>query len=138
MKKSKFIFSIILSLLSGFIIGSIVTYSLSVPHKIPGFEKRHAAKLARIVNELSLSEKQKQQFYNIHAKHLTRLFSLMHKSKPAILQILDDENKEIASILSSGQLAKFDEISSSHMSRFKRKFANIELMKQQLPLSESK
>ena len=69
MKKEKFIFTIVFTLLSGIIIGSIITYLMTKPaEKRLSFEKHHAAKIRKIIKKLNLNEEQKKQFYTIHTK----------------------------------------------------------------------
>ena len=134
MKKEKFIFTIVFTLLSGIIIGSIFTYLLTTPRsKRSDFAKHHAAKIEKVVKKLNLNEEQKKQFYSIHIKYLTRMCSIMSKNKPGIEKIINEETTETASILTPEQQKKFKEIRAKLLKKFKTKFANAELFKKELP-----
>jgi len=134
MKKTKIISTIIFTLLTGVIIGSIVTYFLTKPNPEKfNFHKFHAAKVERLLEELNLNEQQKQKFYNIHVKHLTRICSKLKTIKPDILQIIEDETKEMNSVLTPEQQKKFQEIKAKKLNKFKKQFANPELFKKQFP-----
>jgi gas vesicle protein len=134
MKKEKFIFTIVFTLLTGVIIGSIVTYLMTKPDsKRLSFAKHHAAGIEKVINQLDLNEEQKKQFYTIHIKHLTRVCSVLKKNKPAIIKIIEEETGEINSTLTPEQQQKFKEIRAKMLNKFKTKFANVELLKHQLP-----
>ncbi len=134
MKKEKFIFTIVFTLLSGMIIGSILTYLLVTPsRKRLNFAKHHAAKVAKVIKKLDLNEEQKKQYYKIHVKHLIRLCSAMKKNQPAIIKVINEETAEINSILTPEQQEKFKEMRIKMLNKFKAKFANAELLKKELP-----
>jgi uncharacterized membrane protein YraQ (UPF0718 family) len=134
MKKTKFIFTIVFTLITGLIIGSIVTYFLTEPNLEKfNFQKYHAAKIKQAIEKLDLNEQQKKQFYDIHVKHLTRVCSTLKKNKPNIIQIFEDETQEMNSILTPEQQKKLKEIRAKKINKFKSRFANIELLKKQFP-----
>ncbi len=134
MKKEKFIFTIVFTLLTGLIIGSIVTCLITKPHPQKlNFAKHHAAGIEKVINKLDLNEEQKKQFYAIHIKHLTRVCSVLKKNKPAIIKIIEEETSEMNTILTPEQQKKFKEMRAKMLNKFKTKFANVELFKQQLP-----
>jgi len=133
MKKEKFIFTIIFTLLTGVIIGSIFTYLLAKPEPEKlNFAKHHAEKIEKIIKKLNLNEKQKKQFYTIHIKYLTRMCSIMKKNKPAIEKNINEETAEMNSILTPEQQQKFKEMRAKMLNKFKTKFANAELFKKEL------
>ena len=134
MKKTKIISTIIFTLLTGVIIGSIVTYFLTKPNPEKfNFHKFHAAKVKRLLEELDLNEQQKQQFYDIHVKYLTRACSKLKTIKPDILQRIEEETKEMNSVLTPEQQKKFQEIKAKKLNKFKKQFGNPELFKKQFP-----
>ena len=134
MKKTKFIFTIVFTLITGLVIGSIVTYLLTKPNPEKfNFHKFHAAKVERLLEKLDLNEQQKQQFYDIHIKYLTRGCSKLKTIKPDILLLIEEETKEINSILSPEQQKKFQEIKAKKLNKFKKQFGNPELFKKQFP-----
>jgi len=134
MKKTKFISTIIFTLLTGVIIGSIATYFITKPNPEKfNFHKFHAARIAKLLEELNLNEQQKQKFYAIHAKHLTRMCSKLKTIKPEILQIIEIETKKMNSILTPEQQKKFQEMKSKKINKFKKEFGNPELFKKQFP-----
>ena len=134
MKKTKFIFTIVFTLITGLVIGSIVTYLLTKPNPEKfNFHKFHAAKVERLLEELDLNEQQKQKIYDIHVKYLTRICSKLKTIKPDILQIIEDETKEMNSVLTPEQQKKFQEIKAKKINKFKKQFGNPELFKKQFP-----
>jgi periplasmic protein CpxP/Spy len=134
MKKTKFIFTIVFTLITGLIIGAIVTYFLTKPNLEKfNFHKFHAAKVERLLEKLDLNEQQKQKFYDIHIKYLTRGCSKLKTIKPDIIQIIEEETKEMNSVLTPEQQKKFQEIKAKKLNKFKTKFGNPELFKKQFP-----
>lgn len=132
MKKEKFIFTIVFTLLTGIIIGSIATYILKPVSKRLNFEKHHAEKIRKVIKKLNLNEEQEKQFYNIHVKYLTRMCSVMKKTKPDMIKIIEEETSEICTILTPEQQKEFKEKRAKLLDKFKTKFANAELFKQEL------
>ena len=134
MKKTKIIFTVIFTLLTGLIIGSIVTYFLTKPNiEKFNFQEFHAAKIKSIVNKLDLSKQQKEQFYAIHVKYLSHVCATLQKDKPIILKFIKDEKNEINSILTPEQQKRFEKIRTKQINKFKTRFANIKLLKKQFP-----
>ena len=134
MKKTKIISTIIFTLLTGVIIGSIVTYLMTKPNpKKFNFAKHHAEKIEKVIKKLNLNEEQKKQFYAIHIKYLTRVCSTMKKNKPAIIKIIEEETNEMNTILTPEQQKKSKEMRAKMLNKFKTKFANIKLLKEQFP-----
>ena len=134
MKKSKIIFTVIFTLATGLITGSIATYFITKPNPEKfNFHKFHAAKVEKMLKGLDLNEQQKKKFYDIHIKYLTRVCSKLKTIKPDILQIVENETNEMNSILTPEQQKKFQKIRTKQINKFKTKFANIELLKKQFP-----
>ncbi|MFA6717222.1 MAG: hypothetical protein WC082_05935 [Victivallales bacterium] len=134
MKKTKFTFTIIFTLLTGIITGSFATYFI-VKSSSPklSFSQRHAARIEKIIKELALNEQQQKQFYIIHLKHLSKNYARLRESKPFMLEQIDEEIKEISSILTPEQREKYVKIMKEKRDKFKTKFANFELLKKHFP-----
>ncbi|MDD5697605.1 MAG: hypothetical protein PHH77_03215 [Victivallaceae bacterium] len=134
MNKTKFTCTIIFTLLTGVIIGALLTCLLMKPgHETSNFERHHARILRKIVKKLDLNERQEQQFYTIHEKRLADLCAIMQTVKPRMLQMILEEKNEIAAILTPEQQAKFAKIREKQINKFKSRFANIEYLKSSFP-----
>ncbi|MDD5599355.1 MAG: hypothetical protein PHV82_15520 [Victivallaceae bacterium] len=134
MKKTKFTLTIIFTLLTGVITGSLATY-LIVRAASPklSFSQRHAARIESIIKELALNEQQQKQFYTIHLRHLSQNYARLRETKPFMLQQIDEETKAISLILSPEQREKYEKIMKEKRDKFKTKFANFELLKKHFP-----
>lgn len=134
MKRTKFVFTIVFTLLTGIIIGSFVTYFLAEAGSGHlSFPERHAARIDKIVRELDLNAQQKKQFYAVHLRYLSKGCARLQESKPFMLQLIEEETSEINLILNPEQQKKYKEIIDKRTEKFKTRFANAELLKKYLP-----
>jgi hypothetical protein len=134
MQKTKFISTIIFTFLTGSIIGSLATYFVATGgYRHLNFPQRHAARIEKTVIELNLNEQQRKQFYAIHLRYLNKGCAELQKTKPLMLQLMEEEANEINSILNPEQQKKYKEIITERTEKFKSKFANAELLKKHLP-----
>ena len=58
--------------------------------------------------------------------------SVMKKNKPDIIKIIEEETSEMCSILTPEQQKEFKAKRAKLLNKFKEKFANAELFKQEL------
>ena len=134
MKKTKIIFIAIFALATGLITGSIATYFITKQNLEKfNFHKFHAAKLAKMLDELELNEEQKKKIYAIHIKYLTIVGSKLKTIKPDIIQIVEKETNEMKSIMTPEQQKEFQKIKEKKLNKFKKLFGNPEPFKKQFP-----
>jgi replication initiation and membrane attachment protein DnaB len=133
MKKSKLTITIIVSALTGLIIGSSISFLIcKTCHEKVNFEKHHALMLKNIIKKLNMDDNQVKEFYKIHRKYFLKACDKLQVIKPALIDILEAEKKEVGSILTAEQKKKFHEIKREQIENFKLKFANAEYLDKEI------
>ena len=121
--KTKLVATVVVlaAFIGGLVIG-VIGDRIWLLHRPPGARARMTERvLHKLDDELHLSPQQHEQVKKILEAHSTRMQQIVDGVRPQIRQEIDQNNAEIARVLTPEQQKKFDQLKMQFLPRYMRR-----------------